>query len=413
MGTPSRSWNDPKPSMVSTAALIVAAGRGKRAGGGTPKQYIPIGGKSSLRRTIEAFLAAPGIDLVQVVIHPDDRPLYDAVLVGLCDHIPGPVCGGATRQRSVLAGLEALSATAPHRVLIHDAARPFVTAETISGVLAALDCADGAIAAIPLTDTLKRVDGERRIVQTLPREDLWRAQTPQGFRFQSIISAHRAAAAAGRDDFTDDAAVAEWAGLRLTVVPDHRRNLKLTTLEDLKEADCMLSAPPSSIGWEPRSGSGFDVHRFGDGTRIWLCGIEIPFHRALEGHSDADVALHALTDALLGAIGAGDIGQHFPPSDPQWRGAASSMFVEHAVARIAERGGRIANADITVLCEEPKIGPYRTQMQERVAQLLAIAPDRIGIKATTTEGLGFTGRREGIVAMATALVLLPSTLPLS
>ena len=393
---------------MKTAALIVAAGRGTRAGdkGGIPKQYAVIGGAPVLWHTLRTFAAHGAVDHVQVVIHADDAQKYrDSIPVDARKVWP-PVFGGATRQASVLLGLEALSALKPDLVVIHDAARPFVTPETITRVLQALATEAGAIAAVPLADTLKRAAADGTIAETADRTGLWRAQTPQGFRFDAILNAHRAAAAAGRDDFTDDAAIAEWAGLRVALIEDRAGNVKLTTRDDLALADQRLSHAMTHL--ETRSASGFDVHKFAPGDAVWLGGVKIPHTARLEGHSDADVVLHALTDALLGTIGDGDIGQHFPPGDPQWKGAASHLFLEDAGRRVRARGGRIVNVDVTILAEAPKIGPHRAAMQAAIGAVLGLTPDRIGIKATTTEGLGFTGRREGIAAMATATVTLPS-----
>jgi 2-C-methyl-D-erythritol 4-phosphate cytidylyltransferase/2-C-methyl-D-erythritol 2,4-cyclodiphosphate synthase len=299
----------------------------------------------------------------------------------------------------VLAGLRQLSRLAPERVLIHDAARPFVEPRLIGDVLAALDRHAGAVPALPVADTLKRADEAGIIGSTVPRAGLHAAQTPQGFRFAAILAAHEAAA--GRSDFTDDAAIAEWHGLRVALVAGSARNTKLTTAEDLSMAQERLA--PADI----RTGQGFDVHRFAAGNHVMLCGIPIPHDRALEGHSDADVALHAATDALLGAIGEGDIGAHFPPSDPQWRGASSDRFLAFAAARVRSLGGVIANIDVTILCERPKIAPYRDAMRARLAAILGIDIARACVKATTSERLGFTGREEGIAAMAIATVRLP------
>jgi 2-C-methyl-D-erythritol 4-phosphate cytidylyltransferase/2-C-methyl-D-erythritol 2,4-cyclodiphosphate synthase len=389
---------------VKTAVLIVAAGQGRRAGGGLPKQYTAVGGEAVLARTLGVFLQHPAIDLALAVIAEGDREHYEQAVVDGHPKIASPAIGGETRQRSVLNGLRALKLLAPSRVLIHDAARPFVTAEIIDRVLAGLARAPGAIAAVPLADTLKRADPGGRVEATLGRERLWRAQTPQGFRFEAILGAHEAALAAGRADLTDDAAVAEWAGLAVELVEGSEANVKLTTAEDLAMAAHTLSVSKAAV--EVRTGQGFDVHRFAPGDHVWLCGIRIAHTQALEGHSDADVALHALTDALLGAIGDGDIGQHFPNSDPRWRGAASHLFLADAARRVRTRGGVISNADITLLCEAPKIAPHREAMRARIAGILGIEVDRVAVKATTTEGLGFTGRREGIAALATATVVL-------
>lgn len=389
---------------MGSAALIVAAGRGTRAAGtaGGPKQYALIGGQTVLGRAIAAFAEHPEIDAVAVVIHPDDAQFYaDAIRGYASDKLREPSFGGPTRQASVLCGLEALSSLAPDRVLVHDAARPFVSAGTISNVIAALRTHPAALAALPVSDTLKRASGDL-VTETVARAGLWRAQTPQGFHFEPILAAHRKAADAGLDTFTDDAAIAEWAGLDVAIVEDTSRNIKITTSEDLELADGQFSN-----AMEPRVGTGFDVHRFCDGDHVWLGGIKIPHTHTLEGHSDADVVLHALTDALLGAIGDGDIGQHFPPSDPKWKGAASKVFLEDAVRRVRALGGRVGNADITVLAEAPRIGPHRPAMQALIGDVLGIPASRVGIKATTTEQMGFTGRREGIAAMATAIVFIP------
>jgi 2-C-methyl-D-erythritol 4-phosphate cytidylyltransferase/2-C-methyl-D-erythritol 2,4-cyclodiphosphate synthase len=387
---------------VTTAALIVAAGQGTRAGAAIPKQYASIGGQAVLARALRPFLDHPAVDVALVVIAEGDRALYEAAAASGHPKLAAPATGAATRQRSVLNGLRALAALAPARVLIHDAARPFVTADVIDRVLEGLERAPGAIAAVPLADTLKRAGPGGRIEGTLSRAGLWRAQTPQGFHFDAILGAHEKAAAAGRWDLTDDAAVAEWAGLPVHLVEGSEVNVKLTSAEDLAMA-ARAAAPAAG---EVRTGQGFDVHRFTAGDHVWLCGIRLAHTHALEGHSDADVALHALTDALLGAIGDGDIGQHFPNSDPRWRGAASHLFLADAGRRVRARGGAIANVDLTILCEAPKIGPHREAMRARVAEILGIDVSRVAVKATTTEGLGFTGRREGIAALATATVLL-------
>lgn len=388
-----------------TAALVVAAGRGTRAAGaaGVPKQYAMLGGASMLAQTLRALASHPRIEVVQVVIHPDDRDLYaDAVAQVGAELLP-PVHGGATRQQSGLAGLEALRAHAVTHVLIHDAARPFVTTDIIDRVLAALETDFAVVAAEPVADTLKRSSADDHVAATVDRAGLWRAQTPQGFDFDTILDLHRQAAAAGRSDFTDDAAIAEWAGIPVKLVAGSSRNTKITTAEDLTMANAIVGAPPM----EPRTGTGFDVHRFTEGDHVWLCGVKIPHTARLEGHSDADVGLHALTDAVLGAIGDGDIGQHFPPSDMKWKGAASHLFLEDAARRVRDRGGRITNVDVTLLCEAPRVGPHRDAMRAAIASMLGIDVSRVGVKATTTEQLGFTGRREGIAAMASATVLLP------
>lgn len=379
-------------------ALIVAGGSGQRFGAERPKQYLDLAGKPVLRRTVKAFLGHPQVTGVRVVIDPAWRDACDAALSGLA--LPDPVAGGASRQDSVRNGLEALAADgAPDLVLIHDAARPLIDADTIAAVIAALDSTPGAIAAVPVADTLKRGSGDA-IAGTVDRDGLWRAQTPQGFRFPAILEAHRAAAGLS---LTDDAAVAERAGLTVALVPSKEDNFKVTTPDDLTRA---TRAIMSSL-WDVRTGSGFDVHRFTDGDFVTLCGLRIPHSHGLEGHSDADVGLHALTDAILGALAAGDIGSHFPPTDPRWRGADSAKFLRHAADLVAERGGAIAHADVTIICERPKVGPHRAAMAERIAQILGVEVGRVSVKATTTEQLGFTGRREGIAAQAVATVRLP------
>ena len=396
------------PKAPRTAAIIVAAGRGTRASasGAGPKQYVRLGDRAVLAHAMAPFLADAAIAHVLVVIHPDDHATYKAAVAafaGIAKLLPA-VSGGATRQQSVLAGLEALAAQAPHRVVIHDAARPFVSAGVIERVLAALDSAPGAIAALPLADTLKRANDHDMITATVPREKLWRAQTPQGFRFAEILAAHRAAAAANRADFSDDAAVAEWHGLAVSLVTGDAANSKLTTAEEVRMAEAVHGSAQIP---DLRVGQGFDVHRFTTGDHVWLCGVKIAHTHGVEAHSDGDVGLHALTDALLGAIADGDIGQHFKNTDPRWRGAASDQFLADAVRRVTALGGRITNVDVTVLSEAPKIAPYRDAMRARLAEILGISMARVGLKATTTEQLGFTGRREGLAAMAVATVVLP------
>ncbi len=387
------------------AALIVAAGRGVRAGGGLPKQYRMIGGRAVLARSAALFLTHPRVEHVAVVIHPDDEALYREAVAGLEGLLP-PVMGGATRQASVLAGLEALAAQAPDAVLIHDAVRPFASEELVTRVIDALATNRAVLAASPVTDTLKRGDAEGFVAGTVSRDQLFAAETPQGFHLDVILEAHRRAAAAGIE-VTDDAALAEWAGLPVRLVAGARGNIKLTSQEDIAMADRQLQAEALLEAGETRVGTGYDVHPFTDGDAVWLGGIRIPHEKTLAGHSDADVALHALTDALLGAIAEGDIGSHFPPSDPQWRGASSDRFLAHAVNLVSARGGRIVNLDLAIVAEAPKIGPHRDAMRERIAEIAGIAPGRVAVKATTNEKLGFVGRREGIAAIATATIRLP------
>lgn len=387
--------------MRRVTALIVAAGRGSRFGGPLPKQYALLDGVPVLRRTIAAFRATPAVGRILVVIGAEDDARYEAATRGL--GLPAPVPGGTSRQQSVLHGLEALAAAAPEFVAIHDAARPFVRPADIEACLvaASADGIDGAILGIPLADTLKRVGAGQTITETVPRSDLWRAQTPQVFRFAPLLAAHRAAALLAADEataLTDDAAVAERAGLKLVMVAGTEDNRKITTTADL--------ALPHM---ETRTAFGFDVHGFAPGNAVMLGGVAIPHGQTLAGHSDADVALHALTDAVLGTIGAGDIGKHFPPSDPQWRGASSDRFLRHAVDLVTARGGRIVHLDVTIVCEAPKVGPHRDAMVRSIAAIAGVAPGRVSVKATTTEGLGFTGRREGIAAQAIATVELPGS----
>jgi 2-C-methyl-D-erythritol 4-phosphate cytidylyltransferase/2-C-methyl-D-erythritol 2,4-cyclodiphosphate synthase len=384
--------------MPNAIALIVAAGSGTRLGGEVPKQYLPLAGRAVLRHSIETFLRHPAISDIRVVISAEHRPLYDSAVAGL--PILPPVTGGASRQDSVRNGLESLADLRPDHVLIHDAARPFLTEKIVDRTLAALDYAPGVVVAVPVTDTLKRAhDG--CIAGTVDRSALWRAQTPQAFRYAEILAAHRQAKGA---TMTDDAAVAEAAGLPVKLVMGADDNFKITTADDLQRAQRLLGAGAPEF----RTGTGYDVHRFAAGDSVTICGVRIAHEQALEGHSDADVGLHALTDAILGTIGAGDLGSHFPPGDPQWRGADSARFLNHAAGLVAAKGGRIAHVDVTLICERPKIAPHRAAMITRIASILGLDEGRVSVKATTTEGLGFTGRREGIAAQAVATVALPA-----
>jgi 2-C-methyl-D-erythritol 4-phosphate cytidylyltransferase/2-C-methyl-D-erythritol 2,4-cyclodiphosphate synthase len=383
--------------MGSIYALVLAAGRGARFGGTLPKQYLPLGGMTVLRHAVSAFAANTRLAGIQVTIRPEDRGEYEAALTGF--NLLPPVAGGAERQDSVRLGLEALAPLKPARVLIHDGARPLLDAAMIDRVIDALDRAPAAIPGLPLGDTIKRVaDGV--ITGTLDRTGLWRVQTPQGFHFDAILAAHRAVAGQA---LTDDAAVAEAAGIAPVIVMGSEANVKVTTADDLVAAERLIAARQADI----RVGQGFDVHPFGPGDGLMVCGVRVAHSGGVVGHSDADVGLHALTDAVLGAIGAGDIGMHFPPSDPQWKGASSDRFLAHAVEMVRARGGGIAQLDVTIICERPRIGPHRAAMVERVAAIAGIAADRVSVKATTTEKLGFTGRGEGIAAQAIATVRLP------
>ncbi len=382
--------------MPTCTALIVAAGSGQRFGGPIPKQYQDVGGLPILRRTVLAFLSHPLVDRVQVVISPQHRDLYDRAVGDL--GLPEPVPGGAQRQDSVRLGLEALASSGnrPDFVMIHDAARPLIDAATITAVHKALTASPGAIAAKPLVDTLKR-GANGVITDTIDRANLWQAHTPQAFHFDVILKAHKAAAG---QQLTDDAAVAEKADIPVTLVPSNPDNMKITNPDDLDRAARLLGQTFGDI----RTGLGFDVHQLIPGDVIHLGGLAIPHDKTLKGHSDADVLLHAITDALLGTMAIGDIGTFFPPSDPQWKGADSAIFLREAARMINERGGRIAHVDAVLMCEEPRLGPHRQAMQKRVAELLEVNLDRVSLKATTTERLGFTGRGEGIAAQAIATV---------
>ncbi len=384
--------------MREIAALVVAGGRGERAGGSLPKQYQPLAGRPMLRRTLEALVTDPRIGVVQVVIGAAHEALFVAATKGLS--LATPVLGGDERKDSVRCGLEALKNDKPRYVLIHDAARPLLPREVTTRVIDALHKgADAAIPFVPVADTLRRreKDGSWTLVS---RENLYRAQTPQGFRFDAILEAHRAHA---QENVTDDMALAELAGLQVVGVAGDERNLKITTPEDFVMAERLLAAQMT----DTRTGFGYDAHRFAPGDHVWLCGVKIAHDHALEGHSDADAGLHALTDAILATISAGDIGVHFPPTDEKWRGAPSWKFLDHAARLVRDQGGEISHCDVTLICERPKIGPHREAMRARIAEVLALDVSRVSVKATTTEGMGFTGRREGLAAQAVATVRLP------
>lgn len=383
---------------MQVAVLIVAAGRGTRAGEGLPKQYRAVGGEPLLRRTLAVFSNHVKIDKILTVIHPDDAALYDETTKDLTG-LDAPVLGGATRQASVLAGLEALAASKPTRVLIHDGARAFVDTFLIDRVLTGLKTHDGVLPCLAVTDTLRRAEGALA-GDTVDRASLMRAQTPQGFAFEAILHAHRNAK---NHEFTDDVALAKASGMETLLVVGSEENFKVTEPQDFVRAEQMMNAR-----LETRTGSGFDVHRFCEGEHVTLCGVKIAHTHSLLGHSDADVALHAVTDALLGAIGEGDIGDHFPPSDPQWKGARSHIFLEHAAGLLTQKSGRINNVDLTIICEAPKIGPHRELLRQSLAAILRVTKERVSVKATTTEGLGFTGRNEGIAAQAIVTVSVPN-----
>lgn len=376
------------------AGLIVAAGEGQRSGQDLPKQYVRIAGRTVLAHAIDALIGHPAIDTVQVVIGSGHDALY-ADAIG-SRSLPAPVRGGATRRDSVIAGLKAIDADI---VLIHDAARPFLPPVVIDRLLAALENGDGAVPALPVADTLAR-GNQRALGDTVARESLYRIQTPQTFVRTAILAAHEAWDPTR--EATDDAQVARANGQSVTIVEGDIMLDKLTYAADFAQAANRLR--PTMIS---RSASGYDVHAFAEGSGLWLGGLLIPYDRTLAGHSDADVALHAIVDALLGTISAGDIGSHFPPSDSRWRGAASEIFVQHARDLVAGAGGIIDHVDLTIICEAPKIGPHRDAMRTRIAAMLDIAVTAVSVKATTTEKLGFTGRSEGIAAQAIATVRIP------
>lgn len=393
----------PLPHTPRAAVVIVAAGRGLRAGAGSPKQYRMLGGQSVLARALTPFCGSASICAVQPVVNRADAALFAEATAGL--DCLAAVDGGATRQASVRAGLEALVDVKPDIVLIHDAARPFASPELIARAIDAAKRTGAAIPAAPVTDTIKQIDAHGHIIATPDRANLRIAQTPQAFAYDAILDAHRRAADAGRDDFTDDAALAEWAGLTVATFEGDALNMKLTTPEDFAREEARLGAALGDV----RTGTGYDVHAFGDGDHLMICGVRVPHTRGFLAHSDGDVGLHALVDAILGALADGDIGSHFPPSDPQWKGAASDAFLRYAIERVTKRGGRVAHLDVTLICERPKIGPLRDAMRDSVAAITGLSLDRVAVKATTSERLGFTGREEGIAAIASATIRLPWT----
>src|SRR6195952_5321672 len=384
-----------------TAAILVAAGRGLRAGAGGPKQYRTIGGQTVIFRAMAAFCEHPDVFAVQPVVNPDDIAIFNEAVASL-RHQP-PTNGGATRQASVHAGLEALAADKPDIVLIHDAARPFVTPAVISRAIEAAQRTGAAVPAIAVTDTIKQVSDGGDVEATPDRAKLRIAQTPPAVRFDVILDAHRRAARDGRSDFTDDAAIAEWAGLTGATFEGDPANMNLRTPEYFVREEARLGAMLGDI----RTGTGYDVHAFGDGDHLMICGVRVPHTRGFLAHSDGDVGLHALVDAILGALADGDIGSHFPPSDAQWKGAASDRFLKYTVDRLTARQGRIANLEVTLICERPKIGPLRDAMRARIAEIAGVSISRVAVKATTSARLGFPGREEGIAATASATVRLP------
>jgi 2-C-methyl-D-erythritol 4-phosphate cytidylyltransferase / 2-C-methyl-D-erythritol 2,4-cyclodiphosphate synthase len=386
---------------VKVAAVVVAAGRGLRAGGPLPKQYLHVLGEPLIRPVLAVFAGHGEISIVQPVIHPDDDDLYQSAAEGL--HLLAPVNGANSRQGSVRAGLEALQPHGPDLVLVHDAARPFVSPALITRAIGAGRASGAAVPVIGVTDTVKTVDATGVVMGTIDRSIVRMVQTPQAFEFTALLDAHRRAQAVGCDDFTDDAALVEWAGLKVTTFEGERENVKVTSNEDFARVEVSRLAALSDV----RTGFGFDVHPFAEGDHVMLGGVRIAHHRGLSGHSDADVVLHALVDAILGALAEGDIGVHFSPADPQWRGASSDRFLAFAVDRVRARGGRLAHLDVTVVCEAPRIGPHRDFIRSRIAEMAGIAVGRVGLKATTSEKMGFTGRGEGMAAFANATVRLP------
>lgn len=391
------------------AVVLVAAGRGERAGSAheEPKQYRMVGGAPVVRHTLTALLAHPSIGEIVAVIHPDDIDLFGRAAAGFGKRVRH-VFGGPSRQASTLLGLRALAAEAPEYVMIHDAARPFVSGGLLDRLAEVLSADCGVVPAMPVSDTIKRSDSLGRVLETVSRAALFAAQTPQAFPFADILRAHEKASGHLDTEFTDDASIAEFDGLKVRLVEGAPENMKLTWKHDIEMADKRMSGPAAFP--DVRVGSGYDVHALVPGDHVTLCGVRIAHDASLSGHSDADVGLHALTDALLATRGAGDIGAHFPPSDPQWRGAASKIFVEHAAAIVRAAGGRIANADVTLICEAPKIAPHREAMVSSIASMLNVRPDRISVKATTNEKLGFIGRSEGIAAIATVSIVYPGGL---
>ncbi len=382
---------------MKVAVLIVAAGRGQRAGTELPKQYMPLGENTILHHALNAFLQVPYVDLILPVIHPDDHELYQKSIADL--QLLDPVNGGATRQQSVMKGLQALGPHEPDLVMIHDAARPFVTPGQIENIIIKAAEHGAIVPTLPIVDTVKQVTGDK-IEQTIDRNSLARAQTPQAFRYKLIYMAHRKMEG---KELTDDSAIAEACGIQVLTIAGDKQNFKITTADDLKKAEYMIKDKLTDI----RTGIGYDVHGFEAGDHVILGGIAIPHDKQLKGHSDADVALHALTDALLGAIGGGDIGTHFPPSDDKWQNENSSTFLKHAHNLLNNKQGTISNIDLTIICEAPKISPHAGAMRNNIAEILNLEPSRISIKATTTEKLGFTGRGEGIAAQAVVTVRLP------
>jgi 2-C-methyl-D-erythritol 4-phosphate cytidylyltransferase/2-C-methyl-D-erythritol 2,4-cyclodiphosphate synthase len=391
---------------MTVGVIVVAAGRGVRFGSEVPKQYLRIGGRSTLSYALESFVRHERVKRIVTVIHPDDGEHFLAAVPEYPDDLAKgrlrTARGGATRQASVSEGLEALVEDAPAIVLVHDAARPFISRGLVDRAIEAAERDGAAVPLLPVADTLNQVGDDGKLAGTIDRSRMRIVQTPQAFRYGALLDAHRAARRAGREDFTDDGSLVEWRGQKIAGFTGEPDAFKLTIGADIRRAEQIVDQM-----MEARTATGYDVHAFGAGDHVWLGGVRIPHDMALIGHSDADPVLHAITDAILGCLGDGDIGTHFPPSDPQWRGAASAIFLRHAASLVARRGGRIVHLDATLVCEAPRIGPHREAMRAAIAEAAGIELGRVGLKATTSERLGFTGRREGIAALATATVKLP------
>ena len=408
-----------KQNSDKAAVIIVAAGRGNRAGGSknsSPKQFQKVGGTSILARTLCKFARNAEIDYITTTIHKDDLRFWKNVQLELDQFLTReenqkilqPVIGGNTRQESVFQGLDSISKSTPTKVLIHDAVRPFLINETISELVQAISAESPAVlVAVPVVDTLKQVDDSQIVTGTMNRDGVWQAQTPQGFIFEIIYNAHLEAKKIERNDFTDDTAICEWAGIPVKIVEGERNNIKLTSKDDMRQADFQSKLEKYATLADIRTGTGFDVHQFGEGSMLLLGGIKIKHDKKLIGHSDADVVLHALTDAIFGALAEGDIGFHFPPEDRTWKAANSMIFLERACERVTERNGEISHMDVTIICETPKIEPHRIAIKNKIAKICNLTEDRVSVKATTTEKLGFLGRGEGIACIASATIRLP------
>ncbi len=390
---------------MNVGVIVVAAGRGVRFGTEVPKQYLRFGGRSTLSYALRAFIEHPLVQRIVTVIHPDDRDAFLSAVPEFADALDSgrlaSAFGGATRQASVSEGMEALAESKPDVVLVHDAARPFISCDLVTRAIEAAEKFGAAVPLLPVVDTINQIGPDGRLAGTVDRTSMRVVQTPQAFKFAPLLDAHRAARKAGRLDFTDDGSLIEWRGQKIGGFTGEPDAFKLTIHADIKRAEQIVEQM-----LESRTATGYDVHAFGPGDHVWLGGVKITHDQALIGHSDADPVLHALTDAILGCLGDGDIGTHFPPSDPQWKGAASHIFLSHAASLVQKRGGRIVHLDATIVCEAPKIGPHREAMRAAIADAAGIGVSRVGLKATTSEKLGFTGRREGIAALATATVKL-------